>query len=795
MRKLALILALCLVATSLPMGFAEELIAEEELLEEDFVEEAPPEAVGDIGVEGLFAEPEGDDIEFDDSEYDDPEGDAPEDAYDLEQYEQGEGVDADMLPEEDQGETAVEAPEEDGQAEEPDEASPHADPDGPRLAADRLTLGEGETFALKGKLPSGKTGNISYASSDTAVASVSADGTVTAVAPGDVTVTAACEDGTWAECFVTVKKAPDAVSFSVGRFTIGKGERVAAPSVVLGSKEGEFAGSYTIKSSKKKIVTVGADGILRGIKKGKSTLTVTTYNGKVAKCTVVVVNRPKKVSAKVDKPSMGLGETGRISYTLPKKSAGHVTYSSDDPDIVEVDAATGKMKAVGLGTTKVRVTTYNKKSSAVSVTVGNVPVTLTFPSDEFVMGEGMTVSSAAEVNEGAAAGIQYTVADPAIASFSSGEIKAKKQGETKLTATTYNGLTATCRLVVKPKPTKVTLPFKKLSIYKGDKVQLEPSVGDSASTFRYSSSNTKKVKVSKDGVVTGVAKGSAYITIKTYNNKKFRLKVTVKRKILPPGNPDSELPVNLEGMCLEIPARTTDIAGIPGNLAKIEAIRKSAIKQIDAMQDAGIITAADADKRKKIVNNAFTDYAFPWMTPSKQKYWKKANSEGGAKDFKPGLVYYGMPYISGSGYNRQYNVARALKEKRYTNSGEGYFLLNRKNLLNNRYCGNDCSGFVDACIWGTGKAHSGDRTTEIAKSGDYRTIKEMGALRTGDLICKSAAHVVMFLYWASEDKTKMMIIENGGIEKGTNTVHCIIMNSSFYQARGYKVRRLASLGK
>ena len=181
------------------------------------------------------------------------------------------------------------------------------------------------------------------------------------------------------------------------------------------------------------------------------------------------------------------------------------------------------------------------------------------------------------------------------------------------------------------------------------------------------------------------------------------------------------------------------------------------------------------------------------MTPALQKYWKAANSEGGAKDFKPDRVYYGLPYISGSGNNRRYNVAQALKEGRYTNSGNGYYLLNQKNLLSKRYCGNDCSGFVSQAIWGTGKSHSGDRTKEIAASSAFKTIKEYGALRTGDLICKSCAHVVMFLYWASEDKTKMMILENGGIEKGTNTVHCIIMDSLFYQERGYKVHRLASL--
>ena len=65
-------------------------------------------------------------------------------------------------------------------------------------------------------------------------------------------------------------------------------------------------------------------------------------------------------------------------------------------------------------------------------------------------------------------------------------------------------------------------------------------------------------------------------------------------------------------------------------------------------------------------------------------------------------------------------------------------------------------------------------------------------MRPGDLLCKSGSHVVMFLYYANTEKTKIMIIENGGSEAGTNTVHCSVMNLSSYSK--YTVRRLSTLG-
>jgi hypothetical protein len=101
---------------------------------------------------------------------------------------------------------------------------------------------------------------------------------------------------------------------------------------------------------------------------------------------------------------------------------------------------------------------------------------------------------------------------------------------------------------------------------------------------------------------------------------------------------------------------------------------------------------------------------------------------------------------------------------------------------------------VNVSIWGTGSSHSADRTDDINKTSAYKTISDYGAMLPGDLLCKANSHVVMFLYYASADKSKIMIIENGGAEKGTNTVHCDVHTLSSYKSKGYRVRRLASLG-
>ena len=51
----------------------------------------------------------------------------------------------------------------------------------------------------------------------------------------------------------------------------------------------------------------------------------------------------------------------------------------------------------------------------------------------------------------------------------------------------------------------------------------------------------------------------------------------------------------------------------------------------------------------------------------------------------------------------------------------------------------------------------------------------------------------MFLYFADEAKTQMVVIEQGGNEAAINTCSTSIRNVSDYIDDQYKIRRLASL--
>ena len=121
-------------------------------------------------------------------------------------------------------------------------------------------------------------------------------------------------------------------------------------------------------------------------------------------------------------------------------------------------------------------------------------------------------------------------------------------------------------------------------------------------------------------------------------------------------------------------------------------------------------------------------------------------------------------------------------------------MMDGSKFADRMYPGSDCSSFVSMAIWGMGTSHSADSTRGIGSTTVYRTLTDTKDLRPGDILNKSGSHVVMFLYYADAERTQMVIIEQGGGEIDTNTTSCSIRDIASYMDKGYKIRRLATLG-
>ena len=734
-------------------------------------------------------------------------------------------------------------------------------PESVSVSPESLIIGVGQILTMSTAVNSGAAGKITLTSTDTSRLIVSGK-RIKGVAEGSVEVVATSYNGVEARASVTVVPAPAKVTLPYKTLTIGVGETFR-----LSPSAGDGITGFSYKSKNTRYVKVNSSGLIKGVRKGTAKVYVSTYNGKETYVNVKVCAAPTAVKASISKLELGVGQTGRIGYKLPSGTAGAVTYSSASPEIASVNAQTGEVTALATGDAAITLKTYNGKTATCTVRVYNAPDEISVNAQSLEMGVGQTFQLQPVIPEGSFTAITYSTSDAAIAKVSSGgKITATGKGAATIRVQTHvPEVYAEVLLDVGDAPESVSVAESQMKVILGESFRIEPVIPEgSKSPFTFVSSNPKVADVAEDGTVTTLDVGKTVITVSTFNGKT----ATVDLKVWHPDYPETitllnapdvvnlsdgsyameiavepetaagniqwtssnpnaasvdengviqlnnygyavisavstknsavcakfTLTIQTENLALTIPKRTTGVDGIEANLALIQNIRASAIAQIDALEDGGVISAADASKRRSIIRNIFVDYAFPWKTPAYQAYWKAANSEGGAKDFKTDRVYYGLPYISGSDGNNRYNAQKALSENRYTSSGSGYYLLNRKNLRNGKYVGNDCSALVNAAIWGVKSSHMYDTTAVIAKSSSYKTIKNTANMRPGDLLCKSNRHVVMFLYYANPEKTKIMIIENGGEEAGTNTVHCAVHDLSYYVNLGYKVRRLSSLG-
>ena len=292
------------------------------------------------------------------------------------------------------------------------------------------------------------------------------------------------------------------------------------------------------------------------------------------------------------------------------------------------------------------------------------------------------------------------------------------------------------------------------------------------------SSNTSVATVDENGAVKAV--GSGAVTVSVYSSVDASVSAVCSVTVLNPSR------------TLVMPARRTSVSGISANLQKISAVKSSAYNELEALRAAGKISSSVMNKRKNAVSSAFAMYSFPWMTLNVQEYWKAENSENGAKDFQPGTVYYGLPYISGSYYyQRLYNVLKALNENRYYLSDSGnYYILNQNRLYSGKYCGNDCSSMVALAYFGSGAAGIGDwNTHKFYTSKDFTTLSKSAELYPGDIIVRDYRHVVMFLYYANAAKTQFVVIEQGGTEAAINTVSASVYDAAHFFSNSYIPRR------
>ena len=239
---------------------------------------------------------------------------------------------------------------------------------------ENLKLAMGNTVSVACTLtPSNTTRrNVTYTSSDEAVATVDVTGKVTGVSFGTATITAKIE-GFTLQLPVTVTL--ESIAFENNNMAVAIGEKLTA--VYVTEPANTTAAIMTFASSDESIATVDENGIITGIASGTATITATA-NGITAHSTVTVYKKVTELT--VDKKAAGLVVGGdpinissfKIGFS-PYNGEPDYSWSIKNSSVAKIE--NGQIIAVAPGTTSAVITdTRSGVSTSVALYVTDTPL-------------------------------------------------------------------------------------------------------------------------------------------------------------------------------------------------------------------------------------------------------------------------------------------------------------------------------------------------------------------------------------------------------------------------------------
>ena len=408
-----------------------------------------------------------------------------------------------------------------------------------RVTVDKasVTLNTGSTRQIRATVyPADATSPaLKYASSNSSVATVDENGLITAVKKGTANITVTAPGGVTATVKVNVRVAPTGVTLNMEKTSLNTGRTKTLKATV--SPKNAYSSQVTWKSSNTKVATVNAYGVVTGKGPGECEITATTVNGISASCTVTVRVAVTKVSVSPGKTTLYKGGNGKqLTAAVSPSNATNktITWASSNTKVATVDE-NGFVTPVGKGTATITATSSNKIQGKCTVTVRVKPEGVALNVESAYVNKGKTKTLTATVSPSNAYDrtVTWKSSNTKVATVNAGGVvTGKSEGECVITATTVNGLTASCTVYVRIGVDSVKVSPASATINKGNTKRLTATVSPSNASnmaVTWKSSNEKVATVDENGLVTAVGKGTATITATTASNKRTAsCKITVR---------------------------------------------------------------------------------------------------------------------------------------------------------------------------------------------------------------------------------------------------------------------------
>ncbi len=312
-----------------------------------------------------------------------------------------------------------------------------------------INVGKTEKIAYTIEPSNATDKTVKWTSSDTTIATVSSSGTITGKKAGTAVITGTTNSkGKTATITVTVVnptiKATGISTKSTTTINVGKTEKLS----VSFTPSNTTNKTVTWKSNNTAVATVDSTGLVKGIKSGVATITVTSQDGNfTAKCIVNVVTPTVKVTGlklNKTKTTITVGKTEKITPTITPTNATNktLTWKSSDTTVAIVTSS-GTIKGKKAGTATITVTSADN-SEVVATLVVTVKKAVIKPTGiklkatklSLSKGEDVFVESEVEPSNATNKKIEWKSSNEAVATVDAlGNVHAVGPGSATITAT------------------------------------------------------------------------------------------------------------------------------------------------------------------------------------------------------------------------------------------------------------------------------------------------------------------------------------------------------------------------
>ena len=370
---------------------------------------------------------------------------------------------------------------------------------------------------------------VTWQSGDEAVATVSAQGLVTAVMNGTARVMATSGAAT-SGIDVTVVQSAGSIVIAPDEATLmSLGATVQLTATVLDDNGQSVEGAVvTWQSGDEAVATVSAEGLVMAVRNGTARITATSGSATVGIDVTVMQSAGSIVIAPEMATLMSLGETVQLTATVlddngQSVEGAVVTWQSGDEAVATVSAQ-GLVTAVMNGTARVMATS-GAATSGIDVTVVQSAGSIVIAPDEAtLMSLGATVQLTATVLDDNGQSVEGAVVtwqsgDEAVATVSAeGLVMAVRNGTARITATSGSATVGIDVTVMQSAGSIVIAPEMATLMSLGETVQLTATVLDDngqsveGAVVTWQSGDDAVATVSAEGLVMAVRNGTARIT-------------------------------------------------------------------------------------------------------------------------------------------------------------------------------------------------------------------------------------------------------------------------------------------